>query len=87
MQILYRYWLIPLPKVIKQMINYVYDYVQLYCLTGNVTAKVGSIGFLPRWLPKSIIPMAIIKYDEDLGTPIRDEKGFCIRCEFGKCIP
>lgn len=55
----------------------------------NFDNTVGAVGFLPRILPASVYPISLIKYDENNGEPIRDENGFCIRCdagESGMCI-
>ena len=51
------------------------------CLLMNLEGKYGACGFIPhigRLIP--LLPYAIIKIDKDLN-PIRDENGFCIKCE------
>ena len=48
-------------------------------LTVNIDGQIGAVGFLPIWL-SNIVPLKIIKVDED-GNPIRNPKtGLCIRC-------
>ncbi|XP_030766632.1 long-chain fatty acid transport protein 4-like isoform X1 [Sitophilus oryzae] len=46
----------------------------------NLDSKTGAIGFLPIWA-KFLTPESIIKCDPDTGEPIRNSKGFCIRCK------
>lgn len=50
----------------------------------NFDNTIGAVGFLPRLLPASVYPIALIKYDESTGEPIRDENGLCIRCKAGE---
>ena len=45
----------------------------------NVESKPGAIGRVPPYLVHRF-PMAIVKSDLENGTPMRDAKGFCIRC-------
>ncbi|XP_065226308.1 long-chain fatty acid transport protein 4-like isoform X1 [Planococcus citri] len=55
----------------------------------NFDNTIGAVGFLPRILPAWVYPIALIKYDETNGEPLRNENGFCIRCnagESGMCI-
>lgn len=50
----------------------------------NTVSRVGSCGFVPllnRYLP--ILPVYVIKIDEEMN-PIRDENGYCIKCEPGE---
>lgn len=58
---------------------------KLYCIkfSGNIDGKVGAIGFIPQCLPKSLVPVAIIRVDEATHQPVRDSQGLCIRCEQG----
>lgn len=64
--------------------------VELYGATegnvnmGNIDGKIGAIGCLPRCIPMSLYPMAIVKVDEETNQPIRNEKGHCIRCKSGE---
>ncbi len=54
------------------------------CTLVNLVSKTGACGFLPllnRFYP--IVPVQLIKIDDQMN-PIRDEKGFCIRCEPGE---
>ncbi|KAL0273775.1 UNVERIFIED_CONTAM: hypothetical protein PYX00_006374 [Menopon gallinae] len=46
----------------------------------NLDKKIGAVGFLPKIIPASIMPMALIKVNEQ-GEPIRNKDGFCIRCQ------
>lgn len=46
----------------------------------NLDNRVGSVGFIPRYLAK-YYKIQIVKYDEEKDTPIRDENGRCIRCD------
>lgn len=55
----------------------------------NIDNTVGAVGFIPRLLPPSLFPIALIRYDEVKDEPIRDKNGLCIRCqpgESGMCI-
>lgn len=53
-------------------------------VNNNVNA-VGSVGFLPRCLPLSLSPVAIVRVDPESGEPVREPRtGHCIRCEDGK---
>jgi len=54
----------------------------------NVEGKPGAIGRLPSFL-KHRFPAAIVKFDADLGAPVRGDDGFCIACvsdEAGEAI-
>ncbi len=46
----------------------------------NVEGKPGSIGRVPGYLAHRFAP-ALVRFDVDRGEPIRNEQGFCIRCE------
>ncbi len=51
------------------------------CTMINTMGRVGSCGFVPlinTLVP--VLPVSLIKVDEQM-TPIRDEKGFCVRCK------
>ncbi len=49
----------------------------------NVEGKPGAIGRLPTFL-KHRFPAAIVKFDADLGAPVRGDDGFCIRSAAGE---
>ncbi|XP_013118526.2 long-chain fatty acid transport protein 4 [Stomoxys calcitrans] len=49
----------------------------------NVSNQVGAIGFIPILL-RNIIHLQVIRVDEETGEPIRNAKGFCIRCNPGE---
>ena len=54
----------------------------------NVDGKPGAIGRIPSYLAHRF-PAALIKVDIENGMPLRDERGFCIRClpnEVGQAI-
>ncbi|XP_071445768.1 long-chain fatty acid transport protein 4-like [Hetaerina americana] len=50
----------------------------------NIDNTVGAVGFLPRFFPSSIYPVDLVRVDPDTMEPIRNEKGFCIRCGAGE---
>jgi fatty-acyl-CoA synthase len=45
----------------------------------NVEGKIGAIGRIPPF-PASRFPLALVKFDDTAGRPVRDADGFCIRC-------
>jgi len=45
----------------------------------NVEGKSGSIGRIPPYLAHRFSP-AVVKFDFEMGEPLRDEHGRCIRC-------
>ncbi|MGH6672754.1 MAG: long-chain-acyl-CoA synthetase [Xanthobacteraceae bacterium] len=54
----------------------------------NVEGKIGAIGRAPSFLSHRF-PLALVRFDEAAGGPMRDAKGFCIRCatdEAGEAI-
>jgi len=54
----------------------------------NVEGKPGAIGHIPAFLAHRF-PAALVKLDIETGHPVRDERGFCIRCapnEVGQAI-
>ncbi len=63
--------------------------VEFYAATeGNVTlfnfeGKPGAIGRLPRLLERRF-PVRIVKFDIAHEAPLRDARGFCIRCAPGE---
>ena len=48
------------------------------CNLANVNNHVGAVGFLPPLLT-NIVPMGLIKVNQDTGEPLRDGSGQCIR--------
>src|SRR3954451_2074868 len=46
----------------------------------NVDGKPGAIGRIPSYLAHRF-PAALVKVDIESGEPLRDERGFCLRCE------
>jgi len=63
--------------------------VEFYAATeGNVTlfnfeGRPGAIGRVPRLLDRRF-PVRIVKFDIAQEAPLRDERGFCIRCAPGE---
>jgi len=54
----------------------------------NVEGKRGAIGRIPPFLAHRF-PLAVVTFDFEKETPIRDELGFCVRCttnEVGEAI-
>jgi fatty-acyl-CoA synthase len=49
----------------------------------NVEGKVGAIGRVPPFL-KHRFPLALVKFDDATGAPVRDSNGRCIRCTAGE---
>jgi fatty-acyl-CoA synthase len=49
----------------------------------NVEGKIGAIGRTPSFLA-SHFPLALVQFDAAAGEPVRDQAGFCIRCETGE---
>jgi fatty-acyl-CoA synthase len=46
----------------------------------NVEGKPGAIGRMPMFLSHRF-PTAVVRFDLEREMPVRDENGFCIRCE------
>ena len=44
---------------------------------------MGAVGFIPVLFPK-ILPLGLIRVDEQTGKEIRGEDGLCIRCNPGE---
>jgi fatty-acyl-CoA synthase len=54
----------------------------------NCEGKPGAIGRIPSFLGHRF-PVALIKFDVDTGSPVRNEAGLCIRCstnEVGEAV-
>ena len=49
----------------------------------NVEGKVGAIGRVPSFL-RHRFPLALVKFDEESGAPLRGQNGFCVRCATGE---
>uniref|UniRef100_A0A146LH94 Very long-chain fatty acid transport protein n=1 Tax=Lygus hesperus TaxID=30085 RepID=A0A146LH94_LYGHE len=47
----------------------------------NLDNKIGAVGCLPQFLPRSLFPMAIIRINPETDEPVRGPDGLCIRCE------
>ncbi|CAG9784543.1 unnamed protein product [Diatraea saccharalis] len=45
----------------------------------NVDNTLGAVGFLPKLVPTSLHPIALVRSDEQ-GNLVRGADGFCIRC-------
>lgn len=46
----------------------------------NCEGRPGAIGRIPPFLSHRM-PVALVKFDQGAGVPLRDESGRCIRCE------
>lgn len=46
----------------------------------NCEGRPGAIGRIPAFLSHRM-PVALVKFDVDSGVPLRDESGFCVRCD------
>jgi fatty-acyl-CoA synthase len=46
----------------------------------NFEGKVGAVGRIP-WFVAHRFPTAVVKFDVEREQPLRNEEGFCIRCE------
>ena len=63
--------------------------IEFYAATeGNVTlfnfeGRPGAIGRLPRLLERRF-PVRLVRFDVARETPVRDARGFCIRCAAGE---
>ena len=49
----------------------------------NIENKVGAVGFVSLLFP-GILPLGLIKIDEETGKEIRDRYGMCVPCQPGK---
>jgi len=50
----------------------------------NIPAKPGAVGHIPQILLKTLVPIALIKFDVDSDEVVRGKDGFCIRCGFNE---
>jgi fatty-acyl-CoA synthase len=54
----------------------------------NVEGKPGAVGRIPAYLAHRF-PATLVQFDAETGEPVRNEKGFCVRCgpdEAGEAI-
>jgi fatty-acyl-CoA synthase len=49
----------------------------------NVEGKPGAVGRIPPYLAHRF-PAALVKWDPEHDRPLRDERGFCVRCASGE---
>jgi fatty-acyl-CoA synthase len=49
----------------------------------NVEGRVGAIGRVPTFL-RHRFPLALVKFDEEAGAPVRGTDGLCVRCLSGE---
>ncbi len=49
----------------------------------NYEGKVGAVGRIPPFL-RRILGIELVRYDVEKGEPVRDARGFCIRCAPGE---
>lgn len=68
-------------RVVTNEIAFIWPY---RLLAVNFDNTIGAVGFIPRLLPASLFPIALIKYDEATGEPIRNKNGLCIRTKPGR---
>ena len=55
----------------------------------NIENRVGAVGFIPigvipEFLAERLLPLKLIKVNSETGEPLRDDNGFCIRCQPGE---
>jgi len=53
------------------------------CSVGNFSNKVGAVGFISVLFP-FLLPLGIVKVDEDTGEPLRGSDGLAIPCAYGE---
>jgi fatty-acyl-CoA synthase len=46
----------------------------------NFESKPGAVGRVP-WFVAHRFPIAVVRYDVEKNQPVRDERGFCVRCD------
>ncbi|XP_059094771.1 long-chain fatty acid transport protein 4-like isoform X2 [Tigriopus californicus] len=49
----------------------------------NIENKVGAVGFVSLLFP-NILPLGLVKVDEETGAEVRDKNGLCITCQPGE---
>jgi len=65
------------------MVNEFYGSTEGNCSVGNISGKPGSVGFISVLFP-FMLPLGLIRVDEDTREPLRDENGLCIPCPVGQ---
>ena len=55
----------------------------------NIDNRVGAVGFIPigvvpEFLAERLLPLKLIKVNSETGEPLRDNDGYCIRCQPGE---
>jgi len=53
------------------------------CSVGNFSNKVGAVGFVSQLFP-FLLPLGIVRVDEDTGEPMRGSDGLAIPCAYGE---
>ena len=51
---------------------------------GNITGKVGAVGFFPTLVPSAAYPLKIIRIDPNTNEPVRNSSGFCKMAEYNE---
>jgi len=64
-------------------INEFYGSTEGNCSVGNFSNKVGAVGFVSRLFP-FLLPLGIIKVDDDTGEPVRGDDGLAVPCAYGE---
>jgi fatty-acyl-CoA synthase len=49
----------------------------------NVEGRIGAIGRVPAFL-RHRFPLALVKFDDENGAPVRGADGLCLRCAIGE---
>ncbi|PNF41524.1 hypothetical protein B7P43_G13038 [Cryptotermes secundus] len=50
----------------------------------NPDGQIGAVGCFPRCVPRSLLPIDLIRVDPNTNIPIRDKRGLCIQCDAGE---
>ncbi|KDR22229.1 hypothetical protein L798_01835, partial [Zootermopsis nevadensis] len=50
----------------------------------NLDNKIGAVGCIPQCVPKSFLPIGLIRVNLNTNEPIRDKRGLCIRTDPGE---
>lgn len=58
-----------------------FDHITFFAV--NYENRVGAVGFISVLFP-GLLPMGLIKVNEETGEELRDENGFCINCKPGE---
>lgn len=43
---------------------------------------MGAVGFMPKYVGR-LYPVALLRFDDETGEPIRNKDGLCILCKPG----